>query len=104
MMAGGIAGGAAAGKLLGPVANKVGAVLASAEAKTGPVAALALVFQLSPEATVGIADALDVQGAAQIEQAMELQEAEELMSETTSVVEEAAPWRAVSRHGFDAAQ
>lgn len=84
-----MAGGVVGGKLLAPVASAAGTVLANAEAKTGPVAALALLMQLSPEATVGLADALNVQGAAQIEQSMELQTAEELMSET-NVVEEVA--------------
>lgn len=89
-VAAGVAGGAFAGKLLGPVASKVGTALATAEAKTGPVAALALLFQLSPEATVGIANAMNVERAEQIVQAMELRGAQELMEETPSVVEEAA--------------
>jgi len=84
-----MAGGVVGGKLLAPVASAAGTALANAEAQTGPVAALALLMQLSPEATVGLANALNVQGAEQVEQAMELQTAEELMSET-NVVEEAA--------------
>lgn len=85
-----MAGGVVGGKLLAPIASAAGTALANAEANTGPAAALALLMQLSPDATVGIANALNVQGATQIEQSMELESAEELMNESTSVVEEAA--------------
>lgn len=84
-----MAGGVVGGKLLAPVASAAGTALANAEAKTGPVAALSLLMRLAPQATVPLAEAMDVEGASQVELSIQLEDAEELMSET-SPVEEAA--------------
>lgn len=76
-MAAGIAG----GRALGVAAGVVGSKLAVAAAKTGPVAALTLVMQGSPDAFVMLAQMMNVQGADQLEQTMLIQTAEEYMTE-----------------------
>src|SRR6185437_2435227 len=77
MVAAGVAGGA----VTGTVARAAGAALSNAASNSAPTAAIALLMQLSPDATVGIAQMLNVQGAEQLDQVMLLQTAEEYMSE-----------------------
>lgn len=80
-----MAGGVVTGKLLAPVTSAAGTALANAEAKTGPATALVLLMQLSPDATVAIANILNVQGAEELDQVMLLYTVEEGMSELEDV-------------------